>query len=247
VRRKLLLAGLALAIVGVSVACRPVSPPVSVRPATQTALDASRVSSLLSQAAVLEQAAAAGGVQVEATSDGYTPSSASDPQVRALEDRVAILSYSLETGLVRNDPEPRGDVQQGTYMAFLLRVSAEATPASIVVDMVTDKAVPWATKRDLERSSWGAWIGWNRFRRSQAIALDPRAALLDWSEDEPYVMRTVTARELARSLRSYAGPGSARVSPNEVYKCWVSVRRDSFGTPRIWAIWPWARDSSGVR
>ena len=244
-----LLLSVALAIACTAIACSTTAPQASVPPSVKANPDGSRITSLRDQLAVFERAAQAGGVQIEATANVgfYTPSTARDPQVRGLEDRVGILGDSLESGTVHNKPEPNGDVTDGTYMVFLEHVSAETTPATVVLDFVTDKTVPWATKTDRQRSSWDGWVGWNRFKHSQTFRVDDGAALLDYDFTEPYAMRVVTIQQLEESLNEWQTRAHGSAPPNDAYKFWVTIRRTKQAHPTVWAMWPWERDSSGVK
>ena len=240
---------MALAMACTAVACSSTFPRASVHPLVVRNPDASRLTALRRQLAVFERAAQAGGVQIEATGDAsfYTPSAANNPQIRALENRVAILGDSLESGTVHNRLEPSGDVTSGTYMAFLEQVSTDTTPMTIVLDFVTDKTVPWATKTDRQRSGWDGWVGWNRYEHSQSFRVDDRAALLDYDFTRPYAMRAVTVRQLEASLKEWRIATQGSAPPNDAYKFWVTIRGTNQADPEVWAIWPWERDSSGAK
>ena len=237
--RRVLILSIVMAIAFATAGCRPSLPAAGTRGSAPVDPDVTRIASLRQQVATFEQAIRAGGVEVATETVSYTPSSAHDPVVRALADRVQVLSWSLEGGDVHNRREPRADIKDGTYMAFLQRVSAETTPAIVVLDFVTDQSVPWATKEDRERSSWARWVGWNKFKHPQTFKVSRRAAVLDYG-DGPYSIKAANLRKLEASWKRWGGTGT------DSYKCWVTVRRASDGHPEIWAIWPWERDSWGV-
>jgi len=70
----------------------------------------------------------------------------------------------------RLDPEPSVDSAGGVYLCRIVDISGSPT-LSVTIDLISDEVRPGTTKRQRERSSWPAYVGYNRYRHPQELAI----------------------------------------------------------------------------